>query len=311
MPQLSPSLALLTSRRHGIVTTDDLIADGFTANSIRRLVTAGVIGRCHQGVYRLATAPDTFESRCAAACLGDTTAVISGVAAARLWQFRHVRNVDEPIVLVEHDRSPLTRGVLLRRTNVLDADDWNPRDDGIRVASAPRAWFDCARDLDDDRFEMLTEWLIDRHASIPTLWRMRRRLSQRGRPGLARVNRVLSQRAVWQRPADSGIEYLAIRAIERRTGIKMVRQHPIRLPNGVIVHPDGALPDIRWAVEVDHVTWHGGRLDAQRDKGRDRKLRRVGWQVDRVTDVELREQFDATIFELIEILTHRLQTHAA
>ena len=48
-----------------------------------------------------------------------------------------------------------------------------------------------------------------------------------------------------------------------------------------------------------------GRLDAQRDKGRDRKLRRVGWQVDRVTDVELEQSFDATIDELVELVDDR------
>ena len=36
--------------------------------------------------------------------------------------------------------------------------------DGIRVASPPRVWFDCGRDLDDERFERLTEWVLDHHA---------------------------------------------------------------------------------------------------------------------------------------------------
>jgi very-short-patch-repair endonuclease len=79
----------------------------------------------------------------------------------------------------------------------------------------------------------------------------------------------------------------------------------------VVIHPDGALPAIRWAVEVDHVTWHGGRLDAQRDKGRDRKLRRIGWQVDRVTDIELKEHFQETIAELVELVMLRRRSAAA
>ncbi len=43
------------------------------------------------------------------------------------------------------------------------------RADGIRVASPPRAWFDCARDIDDERFERLTEWVLDQHTTMPTL----------------------------------------------------------------------------------------------------------------------------------------------
>jgi very-short-patch-repair endonuclease len=311
MPQLSVDLASAVAHRHGIVSAAELLADGFASNAIRKIVTAGVVVRCHQGVYRLAVAPDTFEARCAAACLTDDRVVVTGPAAARLWGFRHVFRPERPVLLTDHDRTPLTKGVVLRRTNLLNAEDWVIRPDGIRIASPPRAWFDCARDLNDERFEMLTEWVLDRHSSIPTLWRMRRRLSARGRPGLARVNRVLSQRSVWQRPAGSGLELRVLKALADHGIAGLVRQHPIRLANGVTIHPDAALPDIRWALEIDHVTWHGGRLDAQRDKGRDRGLRRVGWQVDRVTDIEIEAHFPETINELVDLIALRTRLLAA
>jgi very-short-patch-repair endonuclease len=85
-----------------------------------------------------------------------------------------------------------------------------------------------------------------------------------------------------------------------------VRQHPLRLPNGVTIHVDGADPAVRWAVEIDHVTWHGGRFDAQRDKSRDRGARRIRWQVDRVTDLELAEDFDRAIDELVDLYRLRV-----
>ena len=305
MPHLSAELSNIVVGHHGIVTSAQLVADGIGVNAVRRLVERGVLVRCHSGVYRVTTSPDTFEARCVAACLADDSAVVTGPAAARLWDFRHVFRPAEPIVLVEHDRSPISRGVVLRRTNVLDAQDWSRRKDGIRVANPARTWFDCARDLTDARFEMLTEWVIDQHCGVPTLWHVMRRMNHRGRPGLARAKRVLSQRPTWQRPAGSGLELRVLKALEQAGVRGLVRQHPIRLSDGVTIHPDGALPDIRWAVEIDHVTWHGGRLDAQRDKGRDRKLRRIGWQVDRVTDIELKEHFDATIRELVELVALR------
>lgn len=311
MLQLNGELTAIVARRHGVVTLDELIAGGVRRDAVRRAVTAGGLVRCHSGTYRLTTAPDTFEARCAAASLADGQAVITGPAAAQLWEFRHVFRPELPIVMVSHDRTPLRKGVVLRRTNVLERSDWEQRNDGIRVASPVRCWFDCARDLDDVRFEKLTEWVIDQHASAPALWAMWRRLDSGGRPGLQRVNKVLSQRAIWQKPAGSGLEVDVLTALERRGVVGLVRQHPIRLANGVVVHPDGALPDIRWAVEVDHVTWHGGRLDAQRDKGRDRQLRRVGWQVDRVTDVELAERFSATIDELVDLVSLRRRDRAA
>ena len=158
MPQLSAPLMQIAASRYGVVTAEQLTGDGFTRNSVRRLVTQNVLIRIHQGVYRHAMAADSFESRCVAACLADSRAVVTGVAAARLWNFHHVFRPERPVVLVEHDSTPLTSGVLLRRTNLLEAEEWLVRPDGISVASACRAWFDCARDVDDRRFERLTEW---------------------------------------------------------------------------------------------------------------------------------------------------------
>ena len=236
-----------------------------------------ILQRLHNGVYLIASAPLTFEARCAAACLADSEAVVTGPAAARLWEFRHVFRPSVPEVLVRHDRTPITSGVVLRRTNVLSAEDVVERADGIRVASPPRAWFDCASHLDDARFEMLTEWVLDHHVGISVLFHTVRRLEARGRPGLARVHRVLSQRPAWQKPAQSGLETRVLRALRRGGVTRLANQHPIRLPNGVVIHADVADPSIGWAVEIDHVTWHGGRFEAQRDKARDRQARKAGW----------------------------------
>ncbi len=299
--RLSNSLSTTIARRHGIVTRSELLADGWSIHQVRRAVQDCQLEIRHAGVYRVTTSPSTFESRCVAACLADPAIVVTGVAAGSLWGFRHVRRPDLPIVLAEHDRHPLAEGVVIRRTNVLTDDDRVVRKDGIVVASPPRAWFDCARDVGDDTFEAVTEWVLDRHTSMPTLWRTVRRLAARGRPGLARVQRVLSQRSTWQRPAGSKLELRVLNAL-RRSGLpELVRQQPLRLPNGIIVHPDGADPRLRWAVEIDHVTWHGGRAQAQRDKTRDRGLRRIGWQVERVTDQELAHDFAGTIAELVEL----------
>lgn len=43
---------------------------------------------------------------------------------------------------------------------------------------------------------------------------------------------------------------------------------------------------------------------------RDRGLRRLGWQVDRVTDQELTDDFDGTIAELVELYHLRCGTAA-
>lgn len=305
----SKELAARIAAHHGIVTREQLLTDGCSVHQIRRMVQSGVLAIQHSGIYRVTTSPLTFEARCAAASFADRSVVITGVAAGWLWRFRHVRQPPLPIVLAEHDRHPLARDVVVRRTNVLDVEDRTRRDDRIVIASPPRTWFDCARDVGDETFEAITEWVLDRHTSMPVLWRTVRRLHGRGRPGLARVRRVLSRRSAWQRPAGSKLELRVLNALQRAGLPELVRQHPLRLPNGVIVHPDGSDPALRWAIEIDHVTWHGGRADAQRDKMRDRGLRRLGWQVDRVSDQELADDFAGTIADLVEL--YQLRRHAA
>ena len=311
MHRLTTTLALLVARRHGVVTRIELLADGWTRHSIQAAVGGGELVACHPGVYRVQTSPNTFEARCVAACLADAQLVVTGPAAALLWRFRHVPVVDVPIVLADHDRNALSGPVSVRRTNVLSSEDRVARDDGIVVASPPRTWFDCARDLDDRRFEALTEWVLDQHCNVPTLWRTVRRLDARGRPGLARVRRVMSARSDWQRPAGSRLELRVLTALRRAGLPELLRQHPLRLPNRVLVHADGAVPELRWAVEIDHVTWHGGRVAAQRDKARDRGLRRLGWQVERVTDADLREDFAGTVRELVALYHLRRRELAA
>ncbi len=311
MHAISPPLTTTIARCHGIVTRSDLTSDGATADQIRVLVTKRVITRCHDGVYRVATSPDTFESRCAAACLADRSLVVTGLSAARIWAFRHVGPQTTPIVLAEHDRHPVSTAAVVRRTNVLTAEDRVRRSDGIVVASPPRTWFDCARDVDDTTFEAITEWVLDHHSTLPTLWRTLRRLDARGRPGLARVRRVLSQRASWQKPAGSKLELRVLRALERAGVPELTRQHRLVLPSGIVIHADGADPRVRWAIEIDHVTWHGGRADSQRDKGRDRGLRLIGWQAERVTDQELRDDFRGTIEQLCTLYWMRVQQLAA
>ncbi|MEO6651646.1 MAG: hypothetical protein ABIP17_03210 [Ilumatobacteraceae bacterium] len=189
MRHVSVELADVVATRHGVAARHELLDDGWSRHRIEDAVSSGELVVCHPGVYRVRTSPSTFESQCVAACLADSSLIVTGRAAARLWEFRHVRYDGPPIVLTDHDRNPLSGQVVIRRTNVLDQSDSVQRADGIVIATPVRTWFDCGRDVSDTNFEAITEWVLDRHASVPSMWSMVRRMSARGRPGLARVRR--------------------------------------------------------------------------------------------------------------------------
>jgi hypothetical protein len=249
----------------------------------------------HPAVYRLASSPDTFEARCAAIVAARPGAVVAGLAAARLWGFRHVFPPTVPEVLVE--TASAVRRVVVRVERPVPASHVVERPDGIVVTTRERTWFDCAAHLTDDKFAALTDWLLTDGVAMPALWGVTRDLSDRGRRGGARVRRVVSDRPDWQRPRRSRLEARLRRSLRRR-GLDVAIAPPLRLPNGSTVHLAAAEPGRRWAVEVDHLGWHGGRF-ALRPPGRAHPAERIGWRVERVTDVALESDPRAVVDALV------------
>ncbi|MET0578633.1 MAG: hypothetical protein ABW122_08240, partial [Ilumatobacteraceae bacterium] len=84
-----------------------------------------------------------------------------------------------------------------------------------------------------------------------------------------------------------------------------VRQHPLTLATGEVVHLDLAWPDVRLAVEPGHSWWHGGDLRQRRDQDRDRACAVVGWHVVRYDESAAQDR-RATARELLAL--HRRRT---
>ena len=303
MPAFSAALAAHVHDSYGIVADDALGSLGVTYEQRRAMVSDGVLVRMFDGVYRVASTPLSLEGRCLAICSADSRAVITGRAAGRLWGLRRMGTDDGIEVRVPHSANTLTaHGIRLRRCNAFGAVDVVARPDGIRVVSPPRLAFDLAAPLSDIDLESVIEQILDRRwCTVQTLYATGRRLCHRARPGSARFARVMASRPAWLKPVDSHLELVLFDAL-RRAGVGgLVRQHAIPLPAGWTIHADIAVPALRWAIPIDHVTWHGGRIDAQRDKQNDRQARLVGWQVDRVTDSDIDCRLVAVTAELLAL----------
>ena len=66
------------------------------------------------------------------------------------------------------------------------------------------------------------------------------------------------------------------------------------------------MPAVRWAVEIDVHPDHLGLDGTTADKRRDRRSRLLGWQVERVTELDLdADRFDATMDELAVLYRRR------
>jgi hypothetical protein len=263
-----------------------------------------MLRKLHHGVYISTAVPLSLEARCLAACIAIPDLVISGPTAARL---RNLRNAvgNDIHAMMRHGPTRLD-GVVVHRTNQLSlSNDVETRPDGIRMLRPARLAFDLARYLDDLGFESVIEQMIDRGlCNVPRFFATGRRLQRPGREGTARFARVLAKRPAWAKPKDSDLEVRLLRALAER-GVALVPQLELVLPDGSRIHLDGGDPTRRFGVEVDHITWHGGRAATQYDKWRDRQTDRLRWVIPRVTDEDMNHHWMLTVNDLVEIYEGR------
>jgi len=191
----------------------------------------------------------------------------------------------------------------MHRSHRIDNVDMVDRPDGIRLTSPPRTCFDLASIVSDARLESVIEQVVhEGTVTLPTLFSTGHRLRQRGRKGSARYRRVLANRPAWLKPVGSDLELQLERALIAAGMPRPLRQHALTLPDGQVIHPDFYWPEQREIVEVDHVTWHGGREASAYDKRRDRLVRRLGIGTTRVSDSDIRNHLASVVVDISSLL---------
>jgi very-short-patch-repair endonuclease len=288
---------------HGVAAIADLDRLGVTPKQRRLALRSGQLKTDVYGVYRLAGAPRTAEQAAALACAAGPDVVVSHVSAGRRWGFRRLGPDARLHVVIAGQNHRRLPDVVIHRSHRLEPVDVVEGPDGIRFTSPPRSVFDLASVVSDEQLESIIEQVLhDGLVTIPTLFATARRLRQRGRNGSARFGRVIESRPAWLRPVDSDLELRVERAVIEAGLPRPLRQHPVWLPSGEMFRLDFYWPDEREALEVDHVTWHGGKLDLTADKRRDRLMRRLGIHTTRVTDEDVRHHLPVVVSDLRAIL---------
>lgn len=300
------SLLAVARSQHGLIRTDDFRAHGVSQRQRSTALASGAIAVVHRGVYRLSSHEVTFEQRCLAACLAAPDAALSGPTAGRLFGLRKLATTDVHLIA---RRTIHLDGVVAHRTVLLDALDVQDRG-LLRILRPARLACDLAAYVDDDDLESVIEQMLERRlVQLATLRQVARRFVACGREGSARIARVLDGRPTWRRPVGSDIELRLQRALER-AGLRVVTQHRLILDSGALIALDLAELDLRFGIEVDHSTWHGGRLEVQRDKRRDREAMRLGWTIARVTDDDVEHRLNSTVDQLTAIAARLAQRPA-
>ncbi len=296
-----PEEALLFFRtHHGMATGSALAAAGLSRRQRNAAVDSGLLEPMYERVFHIATSPLTLEARCAAMSMAYPRGFVTGPSGGKLMSLRRLPADPDVTFCVPHGLhvGPF-EGVGIRQSTRILPSHVVVRGDGIRLASGARLAFDLAVDLSALNHRSVVEQLLnDGKCSMATLGSVGRALAHPARAGSERFIATLMARS--GRAADSHPEVLIAEGLRAR-GVPILAQvEPLLLPGGRRVTLDLAVPSVRWGVEIDVHPDHLLLDGTTRDKRRDRQCHRVGWQVERVTELDLVD-LNAICDELAEL----------
>lgn len=277
----------LAGNQFGIISRTQLRDDlGVGRSTISRMTGDGRLVSIMHGVYRLASAVETFEARCMATQLwAGGHGFVSSWSAARVCGLRLFNSDRVHFTVPVGSQRPSTTWVHLDRTSWYDAEaDRATLANGLVVATPLRMLFGLAADVNQFRFDRAAEDAWHRKLTDPT--KMASYLAEhrgRGRDGVARMEAFLDKCADRVLPAQSGFEQDVITALERVLP-PVVRQFRLTLVNGEVVKLDIAWPELRLAVEPGASWFHGGDAGQARDHDRDLACNEVGWMIIRLDE---------------------------
>jgi len=303
----APVLTLLAAQ-HGVATWPQLNARGLSRRALERAVDSGAVEVLHERAFRILSSPLTLEARCAALSLAYPKGFVTGPAWGRLHGIRRMPTTESIDFVIAHGShvGPF-EGVRLRQSRSIAPWHSRVRGDSIRVAHAARAAFDLASDLGPLDLQSVIEQIVQqRLTDRSTLARIARDLARPARPGSVQfVRALLTPRGGGA--AESHAE-AALAAALRARGLPLVAQFgEIEVPSGRRYRPDLSLPDIRWAIELDLHPDHLLLQGTTSDKRRDREFHMAGWQVERVTEIDLLD-LPRLVEELLDLARARSVT---
>lgn len=268
--------AALASRQDGVLTLDDALGCGLTADQVRRRLQAGRWEQLVRGVYRLAGAPDTWRQRARAA--QRAVAAAGGVASHTTAVALHGLAPPSPLphVTVPRGRSVRCPIAKVHRHDLPAADLATV--DGIRVTSVARALVDMAGVLGRPDLEALVDDAFCAGKGSPSA--AMRSLERAGahRPGRVLLRTVLE---VWTTAIAPGspAEVRLLRRLDEWGLPPPVTQHRIETPEGEFVgRVDLAWPGDLIALEYEGVRAHAVRRN-EHDERRYARIRALGWRL--------------------------------
>jgi very-short-patch-repair endonuclease len=285
----------LATRQHGVVSTRQLAALGYSKSSAAKAAQAGRLHRVHRGVYSVGQRRLTWHGRCIAAVFACAPAAASHSAAAWLWGLQG--HAPETIHLTSPTKRTRKATFVVHSSRLLKRDV--DRRDGVPVTAVPRTLLDLAIRARPDQIDGYLERAEDRR--LLDVRAVEDLLARAGRHrGRGRLARAL---ALYQPdPAFTRSKFEArFRSAVRAAGLPA----PSMNFNAEGYELDAYWPELRFAVELDLYETHGSRAAFERDRRRQEELKLLGIEMIRVTAPRLKREPEAVIRNLAALLERR------
>jgi very-short-patch-repair endonuclease len=282
--------------QHGAASIPDLLESGMSRWEIGDVVRRGGLVQVLPGAYRTPTVHETVLVRCVAVSRARPETVICGPTAALLRGVRRVAGDRSVDVLAPPASNPsVTPWLVPFRTASWSDSDVEERSDGIRLLRYPRLALDLARFVcDTDLLSVIEQCMHDGRCDDATMRSVAVEWCTPQRGWVKRYLRALDRRVPGP-AAESHVEAVIGDRLSAAGLRGLVRQHWIRPPGHRRIRFDLAVPEIRWAVEVDGFPTHRETDGARADRERDNAAAAAGWLVRRIGPGELGSRLDATI----------------
>lgn len=304
MSHLPATAIVVIHRQLGYITRLQLTALGVSTRQRLGLESAHVLERVGRSVYRVPGMPQSLESRALELCLEHPEGFVTGAAAGVLVGLRKMPSTFQIEFCVPHgsrfDAGPHVR---VRQSTMVMKEHVRELPSGIRLATFERLAFDLASQLPLKALSSVVEQMLQRgDVSTDALFEIAAVMWSPRRPGSDAFSRMLMRRHGGA-AAESHPELLVLQGLLERNVPVRPQQHLV-LDDGQRIRIDMAVPEVRWAVEVDVHPSHHGIEGATNDKQRDRRLHKIDWQVERVTAIDL-SNLEHTLNELHDLYRRR------
>lgn len=272
-------VAAIAARQHALITHAQAIGAGGTPAMIRHRKDTGRWRTVHRGVYLVAGAPFTWETRLLAAVLAaGRGALASHRSAAVLWELDDFRPGPPEISVPRHHKPEQLPARVHESTDLELADPVRRR--GIPTTGLVRTLLDMGCLTGFDRLEGAVHQVIRETGNEwPDLYDALVRHSRRGRNGCGWFRGVLDENYGDQVVTDSRFEKNVRRLLLDAGVDEPESQYCVYDGDVFVAELDLAWPPPMVALELQSKKHHLNPAAFERDKRRLNACRLLGWNV--------------------------------